>query len=463
MNDDDLLAEQVNDVFATLTDITVEVGNDTRRVSGPNDPYGVAKMLATYGEATGHPFKSCDERLYIYTGTYWQTMKKASMRSRIYEFLDGRPYIGSKGLPEPWKPNPGHVRNIMQALEAKVDDSDVSTTQEDGAIPVSNGWLIPATRTLLPHTPDRFNTFTTAVEFDPDAPEPASWLKFLSDVLPDEDSQNLLAEWFGYVLSGRVDLHKALFLKGAPRSGKTTIATILEDIIGGGATGISLDSLTRQFGMAPLIGKSLAVIGDARLASSNSLVVERLLSITGQDMVQVEEKYMPMFSTRLPVRLMMLSNELPNLEDTSMALANRFIILETRQSFLGREDAGLLGRLRAELPGILNWALDGLDRLTAQHAFSVPEASLEATKDMLRSTSPLTAFVEDECVLDDDAVTPVSVLFSKYKAWCEQGNVKAMTAQQFGARLHDKGIETGQRRVDGKRPRCYLGIKIAEG
>jgi hypothetical protein len=87
-----------------------------------------------------------------------------------------------------------------------------------------------------------------------------------------------------------------------------------------------------------------------------------------------------------------LSNELPRLADASGALAKRFITLVLKESFYGREDHGLAARLIAELPGILNWALDGWARLAKRGHFVQPASSNEVTQEFEDLGSPIGAF-----------------------------------------------------------------------
>lgn len=135
----------------------------------------------------------------------------------------------------------------------------------------------------------------------------------------------------------------------------------------------TLSSLGAEFGLAPLLGKSLAVIGDARLGSKTDsrTVIERLLSISGEDAITVNCKFRDQVSVRLPTRFMIISNELPAFGDSSGAIASRFVITTLTRSFLGKENIHLEQALLAELPGILNWALVGLDRISRQ-PFTVP-------------------------------------------------------------------------------------------
>src|SRR5258708_33254289 len=133
-------------------------------------------------------------------------------------------------------------------------------------------------------------------------------------------------------------------------------------------SGPTLHSLGGDFGLAPLIGKSLALISDARFVGKNSgIVVERLLSISGEDTLTVNIKYREQWSGKLPCRLHVISNELPRLGDASTAVIGRIVLLPLTRSWLGREYHSLERDLCNELPRILNWALDSLARPTFEN------------------------------------------------------------------------------------------------
>ena len=116
---------------------------------------------------------------------------------------------------------------------------------------------------------------------------------------------------------GVPDMQKMLLLIGPTRSGKGTIARMLTELIGRGhVAGPTLASLGTNFGLSPLLGKPLAIISDARLGDTPAhTVVERLLSITGEDMLTVDRKYREPWSGKLPTRFVILSNELPRFRD----------------------------------------------------------------------------------------------------------------------------------------------------
>src|SRR5262249_11310269 len=87
---------------------------------------------------------------------------------------------------------------------------------------------------------------------------------------------------------------------------KGTIGRILRALAGApNVTMPTLSQLQTEFGLAPLIGKRIAIIGDARLGkkSDPDIIVERLLTITGEDGVDVNRKNLPHWSGQLKVRL----------------------------------------------------------------------------------------------------------------------------------------------------------------
>jgi putative DNA primase/helicase len=170
-----------------------------------------------------------------------------------------------------------------------------------------------------------------------------------------------------------------------------------------------LASLAENFGLAPLIGKRAAIVSDARLGGriDQHIIAERLLTISGEDRLTIDRKYREPWTGRLPVRFLILSNELPRLADASGALASRFILLTMRQSFYGKEDLDLCDRLLRELPGILNWSLAGLDRLNGRKHFVPPKSSAEALQELEDLTSPIGAFIREHCVVAPDKTADV--------------------------------------------------------
>jgi len=231
--------------------------------------------------------------------------------------------------------------------------------------------------------------------------------------------------------------------------------------------GPTLSSLAQNFGLAPLIGKPVAIISDARLGGRADVhvVVERLLSITGEDLLSIDRKFLPAWNGQLTTRFVILTNELPRLGDASGAIASRFIVLRLVQSFYGQEDQSLTEKLIEEASGILLWAIAGRDRLAARGYFTQPASAKQAVEELSDLASPVSAFVRDRCMIDPHQGVACEVLYGAWTQWCdEQHREHKGNIQSFGRDLRAvvPGIEVIQPRDPrtGERPRYYQGIGL---
>lgn len=401
----------------------------------------------------------------------WVEVEQRAMSAAAYTFTENAVY--GKKL-EPWMPNRRKISDLLDALAAIVHlpervamPSWVGGSAHSGlVVSVANGLLDVARRELLAHDPRFFNATSVPFDFDPDALDPERWEDFLADLWgEDQASIDALAEWFGYTISGRLDLHKIMLIVGPTRAGKGVIARTLGKLVGvENVAGPTLSSLSGDFGLAPLLGKTLAVVSDARLNGRGAhVVVERLLSISGEDTLTVNRKYRDQWTGKLPARLMLCSNELPHLGDASMAVAGRFVPLLLTESFYGREDLTLEDQIASELPGILNWALDGLKRLDDAGKFTRPSNVDDTVRTLQDLASPTGAFVRDCCDIGFGRSVQIDDLYAAYRWWAEaNGHVKS-TKQVFGRDL--RAALGGRLRVTqpgsgANRSRAYEGIDL---
>ena len=281
----------------------------------------------------------------------------------------------------------------------------------------------------------------------------------------DQQSIETLAEWFGYLLLLDVSHHKILLLVGPPRSGKGTIGRALKLLLGSDSVANpTLGSLAGSFGLWPLLNKSAAVISDARLSGQvdGVAILERLLSISGGDPQNVDRKCLPtVTAVSLPVRFTILTNELPRLTDAGGAIASRFVVLKMTRNFLGREDKELDRKLAGELPGILNWAIRGWQRLRDRGRFDQPESGGELLQELRDLTSPVGMFIREVCVVGPEEEVDVADIYAAWVAWCKShGRDKPGTEQTFGKDLRAAipGLSVARPRVGGDRVRRYDGV-----
>lgn len=362
--------------------------------------------------------------------SHWVRFTDGDVRHWVSGDLRGAFETTEDAETRPISLKPKNVSDVLSALKDLTNDHPVTPT---GGVPFANGWLDMRTGRLLPPSPERFNTWVVPTDYSPEAPYD-EWVRFLSSLewTPDSEEYRTLRQWFGYLLSGENHRQRALLLHGPTRSGKGTILAMAYRLLGEGATGLRLKSLGETFGLQPLLGKGLAVIGDARFtAKIDTGVVEALLSLTGKDPQSVNVKNKDQVSTRLPTRLMIATNDRPVFTESSNALAMRFVILHMNPSFLGREDLDLEDRLATQLAGIARWALDGYKDLNEVGHFSPTEAGTRMSEDFVRDSAPLRYFVEDMCEVREGVKVTNDALYTAYALWCEASNMHPLNRVHF--------------------------------
>lgn len=414
---------------------------------------------------------------YEWQGHYYAVMPDDALRARVYGFLEGCLQYTNKGDLEAVKPGLTLVNEVVAALKATqlllIDEAPAWIVQPDtpiapsNIIPCGNGFLIISSREVIPSTPRLFITASLDFPVPSNPPHPAEWMQFLRGIWPDDSgSIDSLAEAIGYMLTDATDQQKAFMLVGPKRSGKGTIIRIIEALVGRhNKVSPSFNSLGSQFGLAPLVGKRIAMISDARLShrADQASITENILRVTGEDSVSVDRKFREPWNGKLPTKFLVATNELPSFSDASAALASRFIIYRFTRSFIGTEDFTLTDRIKAELPGILMWALDGLERMRKRGRLLQPVSGQGLADELEEMTSPITQFVDDCCVIDRTADSQVSILFKRWSDWCaDNGRDHPGTVQLFGKQLTAAFPSVTKARVveNGERVRKYAGIRM---
>lgn len=369
------------------------------------------------------------------------------------------------------RPTNSRVKDILSSLaalkgvhipiEQHAPSSLSGRLDPDNIIALNNCMLdISADKVVRMELTEDFYTFNyLPFDYDPAARCPR-WLIFLAEIIvekqnsgewneersdfvstyktsPDELAGQILQEWFGYFVTPGTHLQKVFGLIGPRRSGKSTIGKVLRALVGSRNTASpTLCSLSTEFGLQPLINKTIAIIGDANIsgkASDVTRAVERLKSISGEDSQQINRKNKTHLEVdKLGIRFVVIANEMQDLRDSSGALASRFNFLVTNQSFLGKEDYNLEKDLLAELPGIFNWALEGLMRLRQRGHLLEHPASVESREDFEAMSSPMTSFVEEWCEVGPGLDVPVDALWKAHCAWSKNnGRGEGFAKQKF--------------------------------
>jgi putative DNA primase/helicase len=345
---------------------------------------------------------------------------------------------------------------------------DAPTAELPDLLICQNGAFDLATGEVHSLTPRLFATIRLPVPFERNAAPPEQWLKFLASLWPnDQASIDTLQELFGLMLTPITKFQKIFLLVGPKRSGKGTILRTLRKLLGpDNVAAPALSTLADQFGMECLIGKLAALIGDARLSVRSdkmAVVVERLLSISGEDSPNIARKHIKDWVGRLPTRIVMSSNELPHLDDPSGAMASRFVILVLRESFIGREDMELEAKLAPEMSGILNWSLEGRRRLLERGRFVQPASSAAAVEQMAELSSSVAKFIRERCIVGTEHQIAKDELYKAWQTWCATNGQRPTDSATFGRDLiaAEPRIRSTRTPRDAKGNRTYRYAGIA--
>src|SRR5262249_1696460 len=154
--------------------------------------------------------------------------------------------------------------------------------------------------------------------------------------------------------------------------------------------------------------------------------------------ITIGRKYKDAWTGKLPIRLLILSNLLPTLRDASNAIIGRIALLTSKLSWLGRGDYELENKIRSrDMPGIFNWSLEGLQRLTNdnKNQFTRLQSSEDAMTTLRDLASPVAAFVRERCKLGGNEEADVDELYKAFKAWAEANDYPKSNKAVFGRDL----------------------------
>ena len=410
-------------------------------------------------------------------GKRYVTMADEVFAGRVRGFLDGALRVDKDKKQVPFDVVNKDVTEVVSALAAQTHtpagaEAPCWLYGRTGPDPkqilaISNGLLNLTTRELQPHTPAYFCPNALDFSYNAAATTPA-WDLFLSQVFPgDQQVTDTLQEMFGLFLTPDTRHQKAFLLRGPPRAGKGTILRILTALLGSAnVCSPTLASLGEARGKEALIGKRAAIMGDVNLGKRADLnaVAETLLSITGEDNINIRRLFKTDWSGRLQTRFLLSANLDLEIDNASGALASRFIIMTTKQTFKDKEDHGLEDRLMQELPGIMNWALAGLVRLRERGRFVQPASSADAALEMEHKSSPVKKFLYEMCIVSPEHTITPTALYDAYVTWATtvERSKNHLNLSSFGSVLHGAipGLTTPKVGGRGHQERRYQGVGL---
>ena len=298
--------------------------------------------------------------------------------------------------------------------------------------------------------------------FDPTA-TCLHWVRFLFEVFDDDiDLIEYVQRAVGYTLSAEIVEHVLFFLLGGGANGKSVFLTVLGKLLGDYAVAISSETLLSS--RSGQQSNDLARLPGRRLATSNELEDGRswnepqLKSATGGDVVVARLLYHEPFEFRPVFKLFIAGNHKPRVRGTDEGIWRRIQLIPFDVFFPPeKRDRYLVEKLCDELPGILNWALEG-HRRWREIGLSPPPRVLGATAAYRAEEDRVGQFLDERCERGAGLEVHAAHLFNVYKGWSEARGDKPLNMTRFGNRITEHGIEKRKQGVI-----LYCGIALRPG
>ena len=310
------------------------------------------------------------------------------------------------------------------------------------------------------------------VAYHPEAPQPVTWLHFLSQLLEPEDILTL-QEFIGYCFIPSTKGQKMLMLTGKGGEGKSRIGVVLRALLGTNMkTGSVAKVETSNFARADLEHELLMLDDDMKLEALPQTNNIKAI-ITAELPMDLERKRQQSYQGDLYVRFIGLGNGvLQALHDRSVGFFRRQIILTTKEKDPNRKDDPYIAeKMAAEAEGIFLWALEGLHRLIANDFhFTLSQSALDNLNDAVSDGNNIIDFLASEGYIRFRADYEASSknLYAVYKQWCDDNALNSLSQKSFGSFLKQNesryNLEyTNKVNIGGGRfARGFVGIELLQ-
>lgn len=448
----------------------------------PYSDYTNARALV---RAHGQDLRYCWpwKKWLVWTGSHWQLDDTGTIRQLAKHTIKRLARHAEHLEDQEAKALLGHVKKSLSTAALK---AMIESAQDEPGIPVlpdaldtdpwflncTNGTIDLTTGLLQPPQQAHLITKCLPVAYEPDALCP-TWHAFLWKIMggnptpddPDMSESDLearsraddrphrlidfLQRALGYALTGSTSEQCLFILHGTGANGKSTLLELLQTL---------LDDYAQSTPAASLLAKDrhegipndIARLRGARLVTAveigegkrlNEELVKRL---TGGDTLTARFLHAEFFDFVPEFKLFIACNHLPTIKGTDHAIWRRVYRLPFTVTIPPEEqDSTLPARLRAELPGILAWLVQGC-LAWQKNGLQPPQEVRDATQEYKTSMDVFEGFLTEECTRLPGISVRASDLYSAYERWCNANDIDAISKRAFGIRLAESGLTAYQ-------------------
>lgn len=310
---------------------------------------------------------------------------------------------------------------------------------------VDNGVLDLVTGALEENKPEYLITRYTRAAFNPDAEAPA-FMKYIHEICMErQDLVDFVQEVLGYALSGLTKERAFFILLGAGTNGKSTLVETFYHLMGGYARSMPSHAFIKSESRA--IRNDLARLPGIRFAPCAEINTGKYLDeslvkrVTGNDVITARFIGKEFFDFHIIAKFFYSVNTLPRVVGADNGIYNRLVVLPFDGDFEKRKDGDLGEKLEAEIDGILAWAVKGFQRWHKRTKFVKPDCVVEASTAYRAEMDTVQSFLDEMCIRDEKASTPLGSFFEAYQQWAKGALAQPANLHLFGTLMGQKGFK----------------------
>jgi P4 family phage/plasmid primase-like protien len=438
-----------------------DMGNAERLVARFGDDMRYSRDLGTW---------------LVWTGTHWELdrvcvaerLAKRTARAIWDEIRQAETVEDKKAIA-------GHAarsessRAVAAMLKLAETEEGIPVRQEQldtdrWLLAVQNGTLDLRTGDLREHRRGDYITKLVPITYDPRATAPR-FERFLDEIMKGRRGLvEYLQRVVGYCLTGVTTERALLIFWGNGANGKSTLLELIADMLGAYATKTPISTLMAKSGDS--IPNDIARLRGARFVYASEgeegkrLAEAQIKEMTGGEKLTARFMRAEFFTFDPQFKLLMGTNHKPDIRGTDQGIWDRVKLIPFEARFDGADaNPQLREKLRAELPGILAWAVQGC--LAWQRSgLQAPAEVTDAVWTYRAESDSVGRFLGETCVLDAAARVTVAALAGAYEAWCREGGEAVLGPKQFADRLLERGL-TRSRGARGVRR--WQGVGLLDG
>ncbi len=333
------------------------------------------------------------------------------------------------------------IQAMVSLAKSEVPVMPEALDRDPWLLNASNGTIDLRTGELRDHGRDDLITKLAPVDYDPGADAP-TWAAVLERTIPSEPVREFFKKLCGRAFSGDVSEHVLPVLYGTGANGKSTVLNALLEAAGEYGMQAAPDLLIAKRGnhpteVADLFG--MRFVASIEVEDGRRLAESLVKTLTGGDRVRARRMRQDFWEFAPTHKVFMAVNHRPQVKGDDTAIWRRIRLIPFTETIPPVEqDKKLPEKLRAELSGILRWAVEGCLEWQRE-GLKAPEEVRQATGQYRSEMDVIGAFLKDECEISPAQKEAFTTLYKRYEEWCEEGGERAETRRQFNARLKERG------------------------